>query len=131
MGVTLTIKDERAPGKVTGSITLEDLPSRISLRDLIRTRVREEVAKYNSEPTREFRMLVQPVGAELTLNGFRLEEPRRLDWEEQAKVAEKAFLSNRVLVLVGDRQTEELDEDLDLDADTDIRFLKLTALVGG
>lgn len=131
MGVTLTIHDERAPGKPTGSITLEDVPSRITLRDLIRTRVREEVAAYNSEPTREFRTLVQPTDAEVTLNGYRLKEPRRLDWEKQADTAEDAFLRNAFFVLVGDRQVEELEEELELDADTDIRFVKLTPLVGG
>ena len=131
MGVAVTINDERAPGKVTGSITLDDLPSQITVRDLIRTRVREEVAVYNSKPTREFRMLVQPVGAEVALNGFKLSEPRRIDWEEQANVAETAFLGNGFIILVGDRQAADLDEEIELDADTDIRFLKLTPLVGG
>ena len=131
MGVTLTIRDERAPGKPTGTVTLEDIPSRITLRDLIRTRVREEIAKYNSAPSREFRTLVQPVGAEVTLNGYRFKEPRRLDWRTQAEVAEDAFLRNGFFVLVGDRQVDDLDEELELDADTDIRFVKLTPLVGG
>lgn len=131
MGVTLTIHDERAPGKPTGSLTLSDIPSQITLRDLIRTRVREEVAAYNSSPRREFRTLVQPTDAEVTLNGYRLEKPRRLDWQEQADTAEQAFLRNGFFVLVGDRQVEDLDEELELDADTDIRFVKLTPLVGG
>ena len=131
MSVTVTIRDERAPGKPAGTITLEEIPSRITLRDLIRTRVREEVATYNSAPTREFRTLVQPVDAEVTLNGYRLREPRRLDWRRQADAAEEAFLRNRFFVLVGDRQVAELDEELALDADTEIRFIKLTPLVGG
>jgi hypothetical protein len=131
MGLTLTIEDERAPGKPLGSLTLEDIPSRITLRDLIQTRVREEVARYNSAPTREFRLLVQPVDAEVSLNGFRLEEPRRLDWQEQARVAIEAFKGNGFFVLVGDRQVADLDEELELDADTTVRFLRLTPLVGG
>lgn len=131
MGVTLTIRDERAPGKPTGTVTLKDIPSRITLRDLIRTRVREEIAKYNSAPSRDFRTLVQPVGAEVTLNGYRFKEPRRLDWRKQADVAEDAFLRNGFFVLVGDRQIDDLDMELELDADTDVRFVKLTPLVGG
>lgn len=131
MGVTVTLHDETRPGTVTGSVTLEDIPAALTLRDLIRTRVREEVARVNADPGREFRTLVQPADAERTLNGFRLREPRRLDWEKQAEVAEEAFRRNGFFVLVGDRQVEDLDEELQLDADSEIRFLKLTPLVGG
>jgi hypothetical protein len=131
MPTTIVIRDERSPGKESGEIVLEDIPDRITLRDLIRTRVREEVARYNSEPLREFRGLVQPVDAEVTLNGFRLRTPRRLDWQRQADVAEEAFLRSGFFVLVGDRQVEDLDEELALATDAEIRFIRLTPLVGG
>jgi hypothetical protein len=131
MGVTVTLRDETRPGTVTGSVTLEDIPAALTLRELIRTRVREEVARVNADPGREFRTLVEPTDAERTLNGFRLREPRRLDWEKQAAVAEEAFRRNGFFVLVGGRQVEDLDEELELDADSEIRFLRLTPLVGG
>jgi hypothetical protein len=131
VGVTLTIRDERAPGRPTASFALEDVPSRLTVRDLIRTRVRDEVARYNAAPTREFRLLVQPVGAEMSPNGFRFKKPRKLDWEQQADAAIEAFGRNGFILLVGDRQVVELDEELELDADTEIRFLRLTPLVGG
>jgi hypothetical protein len=131
MAVTVTVQDESSPGKVAGTLTLEDIPAAITLRDLIRTRVREEVARANAAPGRAFRTLVEPVDAERTLNGFRLREPRRLDWEKQAKVALEAFGGNGFFVLVGGRQVDDLEEELELDADTEIRFLKLTPLVGG
>ena len=114
-----------------GTLTLEDVPAAITLRDLIRTRVREEVARVNAAPGREVRTLVQPVDAERTLNGYRMREPRRLDWERQAQVALEAFERNRFFVLVGGRQVVDLEEELELDADTEIRFVKLTPLVGG
>ena len=131
MSVTLTIRisalraARRPPGRSRTS------PSRITLRDLIRTRVREEVARFNAEPTRERRLLVQPVDAEVSVNGYRLKEPRRLDWEEQARVAVEAFQRNGFFVIVGDHQVTELDEELDLDTDTEVSFLRLTPLVGG
>lgn len=131
MAVTVTVRDESSPGKVAGTLTLEDIPAALTLRDLIRTRVREEVARANAAPGREFRTLVEPVDAERTLNGFRLREPRRLDWEKQAEVALEAFGRNGFFVLVGGRQVDDLDEELELGADTEIRFLKLTPLVGG
>jgi hypothetical protein len=131
MAVTVTVRDETSPGKVAGTLTLEEIPAALTLRDLIRTRVREEVARANAAPGRELRTLVEPVDAERTLNGYRLREPRRLDWEKQAEVAVEAFGRNGFFVLVGGRQVDDLDEELELGADTEIRFLKLTPLVGG
>ena len=131
MTVTVTVRDENSPGKVAGTLTLEDIPAALTLRDLISTRVREEVARANAAPGGEFRALVEPVDAERTLNGFRLREPRHVDCEQQADVALEAFGRNGFFVLVGGRQVDDLDEELELGADTDIRFLKLTPLVGG
>jgi hypothetical protein len=131
MGVTVTVRDETRPGSVTATLTLADIPVAITLRDLIRTRVREEVARANAEPRGEARTLVEPVDAERTLSGYRLREPRRIDWEKQADVALDAFQRNGFFVLVGGRQVEDLDEELALGADTEIRFVKLTPLVGG
>jgi hypothetical protein len=60
-----------------------------------------------------------------------LRTPRRLDWQRQADVAEEAFLRSGFFVLVGDRQVEDLDEELALATDAEIRFIRLTPLVGG
>lgn len=131
MPVTLTIRDEVNTGRPTGSVTLANLPDRITLRDLIRTRVREEVEARNSDPGHVMRTLVEPTNAEITLNGSRLREPRWIDWEEQADVAIEAFQKNGFFVLVGGQQVTELDYELILTPQTDIRFLKLMPLVGG
>ena len=48
MGITVTVRDQSSTGRATGAVELEDIPSAITLRDLIRTRVREEVARYNA-----------------------------------------------------------------------------------
>jgi hypothetical protein len=130
VGVAVRVTDQRGAAAGTDVLELE-LPERSTLRDLIRTRVREEVARYNLEPTTHFGGLVRPVDAEETLNGYRLAKPRPLDWEKQADVAEEAFARNGFFVIVGDRQVEDLDEELELDAETDARFVRLTPLVGG
>ena len=128
----LTIHDRTASGHDVDSFTLDGLPDRITVRDLIRTRVREEVARYNLKPTQHFGGLVSPTDAELTLNGSsRLTSPHRLDWEKQADVAEKAFLTNGFFLLVNGRQAIELDEEVELDAASDVAFVKLTPLRGG
>lgn len=48
--ISVTIRDESGAGRVAATITLDGVDSRITVRDLIRTRVREEVARYNAAP---------------------------------------------------------------------------------
>jgi hypothetical protein len=93
--------------------------------------VREEVARYNASPERTFSGLVMPEGAYPTREGFRMGQPRRIDWQQQADRAIQAFQRNGFFVLVDDRQVTELDEPLDLTAESDIRFVRLVQLVGG
>jgi hypothetical protein len=126
-----TIHDETATGRIVGTITLPDVPSNITVRELVRLRVREEVAKHNAQPTSTFRGLIQPTDAEATANGYVLRSPRRLDWEKQADIAEAAFARNGFFVLIGDRQAESLDELVELAPETHVAFVRLTPLVGG
>lgn len=128
---TVVIRDERSAGKIDWEVILKDIPHRLTLRDLIRRRVREDVARANAEPKRDFRTLVQPVDAEVTLSGYRFQQWRQIDWERQAVAAEEAFRRNGFFVIVGDRQVESLDEEIDLTVDTDVRFVRLLPLIGG
>lgn len=118
-------------GKESGELTLPHLPPAISLRELIRTRVREEVAKYNADASGTFRGLVAPEGSEQTREGFKIRRGRLVDWQKQADVAVEAFQRNGFFVLVDGRQVTELDEELELDADSEVRFVRLVPLVGG
>lgn len=127
------LRDETATGGVLDTTTLLDVPDRMTVREIVRHRVREEVARHNASPERIFRGLVQPTDAERVLDGYDLRTPRTLEWERQADVAERAFARNGFIVLVGDRQVESLDEVVDLtgpDAGA-IAFVRLVALVGG
>lgn len=125
------LRDATATGTVTGELVLDGVPDRITVRDLIRTRVREEVARHNLGTGDYFTGLVQPAEGTDTPRGYKLARPRKIDWEEQADVAEAGFMANRFFVLVGDEQVTELDQVLELSVDTDIRFVKLVPLVGG
>ncbi|UXY21909.1 hypothetical protein N8I84_26825 [Streptomyces cynarae] len=128
---TVTFRDETATGKPLAEWEVVGQPDRMTVRELIRLRVREEVARHNARPTIRFNGLVRPDDAETELNGYRLREPRRIDWERQAEIAERAFLANGFFVLAGDRQVEDLDEVVDLTAGSDLVFIKLLSLVGG
>lgn len=127
----VTFRDETATGNPVTEWEVSGLPDRMTVRELIRLRVREEVARHNARPGNRFHGLVRPDDAETELNGYRLREPRRIDWERQAKIAERAFLANGFFVLAGDRRAEDLDEVVDLSGDPDLVLIKLVALAGG
>ncbi|MET8337628.1 hypothetical protein ABZV14_32210 [Streptosporangium canum] len=128
---TVTFRDETATGKPIEEFMLPDLPENISARELVRLRVREEVARYNAAPAPRFNGLVRPVDAEVELNGYRMGAARRIDWEKQADAAERAFQRNGFLLLVGERQIDDLSEVIDLTVDPVVSFVKLVPLVGG
>ncbi len=127
----VVVTDATATGRETARLLLEGLPSPLTFRDLIRFRVREEVARYHANPAPRFNGLVQPSKAEADLNGDLPPRSRRLDWEAQADAAIRAFERNGFFVFVGERQVDDLDEELSL-ADPDVvSFVRLVPLVGG
>ena len=134
MSTTLTIRDETtfAFGDGSDGAFALDVPTeRITVRELIRTRVYLEVRDYNLRQPEYFRGLVQPTDAERTLNGFKVRQGRRLDPEKQFERAIESFYRNGFLVLVNDRQVDELEEEIEVRPDTTVTFLKLVPLVGG
>ena len=126
------VRDETMAGRAIGEWVLPDLPDQISARELVRLRVREEVARFNAGRSRPgtFAGRVQPG----TFAGLvRPAEPARsrVDWEEQADVACAAFASNAFVLIAGDRQIEDLDEVIDLERAHAVSFIRLVPLVGG
>ncbi len=131
MATTLTIRDETSSGQSLHSWALEVLTERITVRELIRSRVYQEVQDYNTRQPEYFRGLIQPTDAEKTLNGYKLRQARRIDWKPQYEKAIDAFSRNGFLLLINNRQAEDLDEEITLAPDTTVSFLKLVPLVGG
>jgi hypothetical protein len=127
----LTIHDRTTVGRGVASFTIDDVPDRITIRELIRTRVRDEVARYNLRPVETFRGLVSPEGAVREQLGYRLRRPRRIDWERQADAAIEAFGRNGFFILVNGRQVTELDEEISVTDRSDIAFVELVQLIGG
>ena len=134
MSATLIVRDETATGTPVHEFPLEFASERITVRDLIRERVYQEVSEYNFRNRREggiFRGLVQPTGTERALNGFKVPKDRDIDWEAQFDRAIEAFGKNGFFILIGDRQAERLDETIMIGPSTHVSFVKLTPLVGG
>ncbi len=132
MSQTITIRDEEAAGNTLREFSLDFLTEHITVRELIRSRVHQEVKDYNAQQNQtEFNGLVQPTDSERTLNGYKMKQPRQIDWHEQFDRAVEAFERNQILILVDDRQAESLDETIEIRTDTAVTFLRLTLLVGG
>ena len=129
---TITIFDESTAGKATASFILELDTRRLTARDLIRQRVRQEVAKFNAKQLPGiFQGLIQPTDTETELNGYRLRKFRTLDWERQFEAAIKSFEANGFFMLVDGKQVETLEEELELHSTSKVQFIKLVPLVGG
>lgn len=132
MSATLIVRDETTAGVTTGRMTLEFPSERTTVRELIRSRVYQEAKDHNLKKAQHvFQGLVQPSDAERELNGYRLREPRLIDWQQQYEIALQAFERNGFLVLIGDRQAESLDEEFEIQPGVEATFLKLVPLVGG
>lgn len=122
--------DETTAGDRSAGPMLEFLTERVTVCELIRSRVYQEVTEHNA--MRALRpMLVEPAADELALNGERSAAGRRVDWERQFDLAVSAFAGNGFLIFAGDRQLLDLDEEIDVHHDTEITFLRLVPLVGG
>ena len=129
MALTLSIVDETTFGtqRCAGEFHFE--AGIVTLRELIARRVLQEVDRFNQADGQVFRGLIEPGLDERTLNGVR--ERPLLDGEKQVARAIQAFEGNGFLVLVDDRQITELDQPMQLAAQSKIVFLKLVPLVGG
>src|SRR5215211_1385863 len=127
----VTVRDETMSGKAIESWVLPDVPDEITTRTLLRLRVREEVARFNAANTEVFRGLVRPADSQEIPAGFVVRKGRRLDWEAQADTACAAFERNGFVMLVGDRQDDDLDDVIDLRQESTVAFVRLVPLVGG
>ena len=131
MGAAVKIYDEAPGGARRPAATLRLASEQVTVRDLIRRRVEQEVAAFNARADDVFQGLIQPSGAERMLNGFKLKKRRALDPEKQVQIAEQAFANNGFILLFDDRQVDDLDETVTVTDGCSATFIKLTPLVGG
>jgi hypothetical protein len=127
---TITIIDESTLGE-NRAWSLDLLDETVSLRELLRRRIYQEVTEYNARQSKYFHGLVQPTDAERTFNGYRLKTVHQLDWQAQYDKALEAFRYRGYILLVNDKQVADLDAPIELHARTKVTFFKLIPLVGG
>lgn len=131
MPTLIRLYDETTTGDAIACGELQLSSDRITARDLIRQRVQQEVTAYNEDLPEYFRGLVQPTASEQLLNGYKMRQRQKINWLEQYQKAIQAFESNGFMILVDDRQVEDLDQELELTEQGRVSFLRLIPLVGG
>lgn len=128
--ITLTVRDETTAGRALRELEVQLTAERVTVGELIRARVHQEVRAHNASPTGGgFEGLVTPTETERELNRPRTH--RTVDAEAQTAVALRAFERGQILLLVDDRQVEEVDQMVDLGPGSTVTFLKLVPLIGG
>jgi len=132
--ITLTVRDETTAGDSLGELQLQLESEQVTVADLIRARVHQEVRAHNAKAASArhgFAGLVQPSETERELDDAGPRGDRRVDAEAQTRVALNAFGRGNVLLLVDDRQVDDPDQTVSLRQGSTITFLKLVPLVGG
>jgi len=127
----IIIQDESMTGKLLNELLLQIDAETITVADLIKARVHAEVEQFNQNTHPHYYGLVQPAAAELVLNGYKMKKDAVIDAEKQTYVALDAFQKNGFFVLVDDYQVGDLHEEILIDEDTKVSFVRLTPLVGG
>ena len=129
--MTITIRDESATGKLLNEILISVENEIATIKEIIKARVEFEVVNYNSKLPEYFNGLIQPSEAEQTLNGYKLKKRRLIDAEKQVYIAYDAFQKNGYFILIDDIQAESLEQQVLINQNTMVSFVKLTPLVGG
>ena len=131
MQAVLKIWDETPGQGKRAAAELKLASERVTAAELIRRRVEAEVEAHNAKADAVFQGLIQPSDSERLLNGYKLKKKRKLDPENQVRVALEAFRKNAFILLFDDRQIEDPDEYVVIMPDSEATFLKLVPLVGG
>lgn len=136
---TLTIRDESATGESLHEWELTDLSDRITVRELIRSRVYQEVRdrQVRRANTRDEPLPTSPEGRVLAARAAsglvtsKAADPAKVDWRKQVEIACRAFEAGGLIVLIDDAQVTSLETEFDVGPSTDVAFLRLTPLIGG
>jgi hypothetical protein len=131
MDITVLVQDCTLQGSLLNSLALPLPTVNLTARELIRRYVHQVVEERQSTPSSSRYSLFAPTVEEALLNGYDQPEKRKIDVQRQCQHAFRAFESNRVLMLVDDRQIERLDDPFNITSISSIQFLRLVPLVGG
>ncbi len=133
MTATLTVRDKSTSGQTLRSTTIELPTEQVTVEDLIRSYVYQHVkdSNTNGPDAAGPAPLVEPALDEVMLNGVKSTAPAPTSWQAEFDKTKHAFQRHQILVFVNDQQMNSLDEVVTLAPSADVKFLRLTMLMGG
>lgn len=133
-GLTVQCRDEMVDGEWLMECKLRLDAERMTVRELIHARIAQETGEHNAELDRgrQFRGLVYaPPSVTSELNGWagRKREGKPVDADVMIALADAAYESGDLVVLVDDAQAGELDSEVALADGGSVLFRKLKPLI--
>lgn len=98
-----------------GGSHVTDLPAHVTVRELLRRRIQQEVAAYNADPGKVFEGLVQPTDSVRHSDGLHMRQPRRLDADGLVDAALDAVETGLLRLEVGGETVADLDREVAVD----------------
>jgi hypothetical protein len=129
----LIIKEENFAGKILDEISLQIADETLTVADLIKLKVENEVDCQNSKIKKNNQGYQHHTEDILNKNNsnYNSLKHKALDTEAQIYRAWEAYKNNQIIVMVDNRQTEGLEEEILVNPETQVSFIRLTQLVGG
>lgn len=117
---SLEMRDASHAGHELGRAHLADLPGAVTVGELLRIRVRDDVARYNADPGPVFRGLVQPADSVRHSDGHHMRMPRTLDADHLVSAAEQAVAAGLLWFTIGGEAITDMDHRIDPDEHDEI-----------
>ncbi|RMG24442.1 MAG: hypothetical protein D6730_12620 [Bacteroidetes bacterium] len=122
---SLVIQDETSTGSILNRLKIKLRKERLTVRELIRERVFQEVAQYNVQRPLCYHGLIAPAGAEPVLNGYRLLHRHKIDPEQHFYRTMDAFYNKNFCILVDELRLDDPEHPIVVRPHTRVSFLKL------
>ncbi len=115
------LRDVSRAGHELGRRTVQDLPSRASIRTILEQAIRTEVAAYNADPGPVYVGFVQPEDAMRYSDGHRMRRPRTLDPDRFVQAALEAVAAGLLRFRLDDGvETDDLEHPVEVDAVSEV-----------
>jgi hypothetical protein len=111
----LLMRDVTRAGRELSRWTVADLPSALTLGEVLERRIHAEVDAYNGAPGPVFVGLVQPADSIRHSDGYRMRSPRQLDATRALEAAREAVASGMLAFDIDGQRTADLDRLVEID----------------
>ncbi|GHO51233.1 hypothetical protein [Ktedonospora formicarum] len=130
MSIMITVNNESLQGEIQPPLQLEIFEEHCTLREIIRSRIYQDVTEYNARKRARQLCLIPPSPDQNHSEAVTENQPQ-LDWQLLYEQAIKAFGKRSYIVIVDTRQVTQLDSPILLTPESSVTFFKLVPLVGG